>query len=236
MKLDMLTSTAGFGAVVMVTTLGLFLNGAKALDLGDFSAIDQKMITQEAPKAGGIALIKEDTVVKTSRGQPMLTAVSSSARNEGTYYDYNNISPAAGGSFKGAIRPDARPVAGVQPAETLSGRTTPPVAARGIGGPNDSATDPTDPFAKVQARLQASGAAQLPEPGSAHAVAELEAGVTPLTPAEPLVHTMSTQSMASNAPVKSNNQSPVSDLVDIAPAAGDSDNNTSVQSGGTFNN
>jgi|GEM_PF-6769648 len=231
MKFNILTSTAAFSAVVIATTFGLFLNGANALDLDDFSAIDRKVITQDAPKAGGIALIKEDTVVRNTqqRHTPILTAVSSSGgdpHKEGTYYDYNAISPAAGGEFR-----DTRPVAPAdQPADTLSGRTIPPVASRGIGGPNDSATDPTDPYAAVQARLQSSGAVSPAEPGSAHASAEVRAGVAPSTPAAPLVGTLSTQSMAKNQPS-------VSDMTDIAPAAGDSTNVvTTNQSGGLFNN
>lgn len=227
MKFDLLKSTAAFGTVVVVATMGLFLNGASVLDLGDFSALDQKIITKEAPRQGGIVLMKEDTVVRNTQRGPILTAVSGST--EGTYYDYNNITPAAGGSMR-AVRPDALPLAGPQPAESLSGRTVPPVAARGIGGPNDSATDPTDPYAQVQARLQAAGVPSLPEPGSAHATAEIKAGVTPLVGPGPLVNTLSTESMASNSPVKANSQTSVQSLTEIAPAAGGT-----AQSSGRFN-
>lgn len=83
--------------VLSVSTLGLFYNGAQALDLGDFTGADRKVITQDAPKAGGIVLIKEDIVYPnarrsvTMRGSgPVLTATTSTAS------DLSTISPAAG--------------------------------------------------------------------------------------------------------------------------------------------
>jgi len=210
MKFDLTTTTAGFGAVVIISTMGLFLNGASALDLGEFSSIDQEIITKEAPKAGGIALIKEDTVFVNKQRGPILTAVSSSSsKSEGTYYDYNNIAPAAGPSTSARIDGD------------LSGRPVPPVAPRGMGGPNDSATDPTDPYAAVQARLNSAGSAQEPQPNSAHALAEIKAGVTPLTPAAPLVNTIPAVKSASAS--KTVTDESIQDLTDIAPAAGFND-------------
>jgi hypothetical protein len=182
------------------------------------------MITQEGPKAGGIALIKENTVTPGQRAAgPILTAVASPQTKNGAFenINYNNITPAAGGSSPVRLRPaTVEPIPAVQPAATLSGRTVPPVAPAGLGGPNDSATDPTDPFAYIQARLDSAGKPSAPQPGSAHATAELEAGVTPDEPVAPLVNTMSTQSMAANTPMVTQQEAQASSLQAIAPAAG----------------
>ena len=52
MKHQLLYSTLLAG-VLGLSTLGLFYNGAQALDLSDFTGADQKVITEDAPRAGG---------------------------------------------------------------------------------------------------------------------------------------------------------------------------------------
>lgn len=89
--------------VLGLSTLGLFYNGAQALDLGDFTGADQKVITQAAPKAGGAVLIKEEVIYPTAparsafmRGNgPILTGATG----------MNAMTPAAGGNSNIHSRP-----------------------------------------------------------------------------------------------------------------------------------
>lgn len=121
--------------VLGLSTLGLFYNGAEALDLGDFTGADQKVITQDAPKAGGIVLVKEDIVYPTQqravRGNgPILTATSSSNTATGM----NAVAPASGGQMD-------------------------------IRAEDDITLRPGNAYDRVKARLNSAGAAQVPVDG-----------------------------------------------------------------------
>jgi|GEM_PF-4709475 len=102
MQRQFLYSTVLAG-VLGLSTLGLFYNGAQALDLGDFTGADQKVITQQAPQAGGIVLIKEDVIQPVPQRQmsvrgngPILTATTSLNTGSNTGANLNAVAPAAG--------------------------------------------------------------------------------------------------------------------------------------------
>lgn len=118
-----------------LSTLVMFHQGAEALDLSDFSGADQKVITQDAPKAGGIVLVKENIVYPSQPSQIQATVAQpvNAARpapvttNAGSY---NAITPAAGGA---------------------------PVRA-GISSQNDITLRPGNAFDQAQAKFQGAAA------------------------------------------------------------------------------
>jgi hypothetical protein len=82
--------------VLGFSTLCLFYTGANALDLSDFTGADRKVITEEAPKAGGVILVKEDVVQQPSQVK-VLTAQPASPppmRNRGPYLTSPSVAAA----------------------------------------------------------------------------------------------------------------------------------------------
>jgi hypothetical protein len=145
--------------VMGLGTLVLFHSGAEALDLSDFTGADQKVITQEAPKAGGVVLVKEDVVyptqpsrVRTVVAQPVLTAPSRPAYSYSGGYahanDLANIAPAAGSAYPNFRAGD--------------GSTGQP--GKGIDNKLDVTTMPGNSYDQAMAKLQP-GAASAPVDG-----------------------------------------------------------------------
>lgn len=161
MKPRMIWTTALAG-IMSLSTLGVFYNGAEALDLGDFTGAERATITKEAPKHGGAILIKEDivypqpqaraviaqpmTVVAKGRMQPILTGdpsmtmVSSNARSAAYL---NSVTPAAGGSVDGSTG---------QP-------------GKGIDNKFDVTTAPGNAYDQFKARVTVAGNASPPVDG-----------------------------------------------------------------------
>ncbi|MCB1539129.1 MAG: hypothetical protein H6865_07730 [Rhodospirillales bacterium] len=79
MKRTMLYSTILAG-VMGVGTLVLFNQGTQAMSLSDFSRADQKIVTQDGPKAGGAVLVREDIVYPPSGGVANVTPAQGTAR------------------------------------------------------------------------------------------------------------------------------------------------------------
>lgn len=67
--------TTLLAGVLGLSTMGLFYNGAQALDLGDFTGVDRQALTVDAPRAGGAVLVKEDVVVPTGKKRVMVQQV-----------------------------------------------------------------------------------------------------------------------------------------------------------------
>ncbi len=137
--------TTILAGVMTLSTLLMFHTGAQALDLSDFTGQDRKVITQDAPKAGGVVLVKEDVVyptqpqhvkVLTARPVPTLTGYNG-AYNSGA--SFNAMAPAAGGTL---VRAD--------------GSTG--VPGKGIDNKLDITTMPGNSYDQVRARFNAGGA------------------------------------------------------------------------------
>jgi hypothetical protein len=136
--------------VMGFSTLVLFHNGAEALDLSDFTGADQKVITQDAPKAGGIVLVKEDVVdpsrptqVRTVIAQPVMRATPMLTGAYGSAASYNNIMPAAGGTTFVGYR---------------AGDGTTGVPGKGIDNKVDITTMPGNSYDQVRAKFAVGGA------------------------------------------------------------------------------
>lgn len=129
-----------FAGALGISTLCLFYTGANALDLGEFTGADQKVITQDAPKAGGAVLVKENVVYsKPKLSKAYLT----------------------------------QPTGGLQTVSQTSAQGLPvPVPPEGkrVAAPGfidrNTTTDASDPYAKVQTRMNNPGVASAPVDGN----------------------------------------------------------------------
>lgn len=136
--------SAIFAGVLGVSTLCLFYTGANALDLGDFTGTDQKVITQDAPKAGGAVLVQEKVIYnqpKTTRAYATQPA------------GVQHVSLTTGQPF-----PSRTVIAGT----TSANLETP---APGFLGRNTT-SGADDPYAKVQTRMNTPGVASAPVDGN----------------------------------------------------------------------
>lgn len=148
MKTKALATTAIAGLMTLAATV-VFINGAQALDLGDFTGQDREVITQEAPKRGGAVLVKEDIIypaaAQQTRQQPMITGAQQPTQ-------LNDYAPAAGG--RASVDTEPR-----------SFGSLPGKPGVGIDNKVDVTTMPGNAFDRVQARLGAAGTPSKPVDG-----------------------------------------------------------------------
>lgn len=133
--------------VMGLSTLVLFHQGAEALDLSDFSGADQSVITKDAPKAGGIVLVKEKVIypahptrVQATVAQPAGRASAPTLTNASSF---NAITPAAGGTAN----------AGVVYGDGSTGQP-----GKGIANKVDITTMPGNAFDQAQAKFNGASA------------------------------------------------------------------------------
>lgn len=127
-----------------ISTLCLFYTGANALDLGDFTGTDQKVITQDAPKAGGAVLVKENVVYT----QPKVTRAYATAPRGMQSVTLTSSQPLPSRSIVAGVVPEQAET----PAPGFLNRNT------------TSGAD--DPYARVQNRMHTPGVASAPVDGN----------------------------------------------------------------------
>ncbi len=158
MKHHFLYSTILAGTLGL-STLGLFYNGAEALDLSDFTGQDQRVITQDAPRAGGAVLVKEDLVYpnQPQRAQVRNPATAPIQSTAGAMSATGNVAPVAT-NYAAPSNPAAYNA--VAPAAGNTGRP-----GVGIDNKLDVTTAPGNAFDKSVARFNTPGTPSGPVDG-----------------------------------------------------------------------